>query len=83
LKNCYSDLPQSTRDLCSDSNYLDCKKCTGKDCNTDVKRDGLKCHQCTGLDCLEIKTVSDLVDCRSSCYIGMNGKMIDLEIDRN
>lgn len=74
-KGCYSDIPDSTRDLCDDANYLDCKKCSGESCNMETKREGIKCHQCSGVDCLIIDTQSSLIDCRSSCYIGMNGEI--------
>lgn len=74
LKNCYSDIPASTRQLCDESDYIDCKKCNGNDCNTALTRDGIKCHQCSGIDCLVIENVANLVDCHSSCYIGINRK---------
>lgn len=72
IKTCFADIPDSTRELCNDANYLDCKKCSGGSCNTDTKREGTKCHQCSGADCLVVDAVANLVDCRSSCYIGMN-----------
>lgn len=74
LRSCYSDVPDATRELCDDSSYIDCKKCVGDNCNTATTRDGIKCHECSGVDCLIIETVSTVVDCRTSCYIGLNGK---------
>lgn len=71
-KNCLSDLPESTKELCNDPDYLDCKKCLGENCNTDETREGTKCFQCTGAECL-IPDQSNLVDCRSACYIALNG----------
>lgn len=77
MKSCYGDIPDVTQELCDDSNYLDCKKCTGDDCNVATKREGTKCHQCAGSDCLLIDTPASLVDCRSDCYIGMNCEFTD------
>lgn len=74
MKSCYADIPDSTRVLCDDENYLDCKKCSGENCNVHTQREGTKCHQCSGVDCLVISGLSNLVDCQSSCYIGMNCK---------
>lgn len=74
FKGCYGDIPDTTRAVCDDENYLDCKKCSGGDCNVHTQREGNKCHQCTGVDCLVVSGVSNLVDCRSSCFIGMNCK---------
>lgn len=77
LKSCYADIPDATRELCDDSNFLDCKKCTGENCNVATTREGTKCHQCIGSDCLLIDTPATLVDCRSDCYIGMNCEFDD------
>lgn len=73
-KNCISDLPNSTKELCDDSSYLDCKRCSNENCNTDNQREGTKCYKCVGAECL-IPGIDDLVDCRSSCYIGLNCKL--------
>ena len=72
-KNCLSDIPNVSKDLCKDNTYLDCEICTGFDCNTNNVRAGTKCYQCTGLECLNVN-VADIVDCSSSCYVGINGK---------
>lgn len=72
LKSCYADIPAQTRQLCDDEGFLDCKKCSGENCNSDSHREGRKCHQCEGADCLVIATASTLVDCRSTCYVGVN-----------
>ena len=65
-------MPDLTREICSDENFLDCKKCSGDNCNTDRTREGRKCHQCSGDSCLVIEGAGTLVDCRSPCYIGVN-----------
>jgi hypothetical protein len=74
MRTCYSDIPNVTRELCDSSNYIDCKKCQGTNCNNQVKRDGHKCHKCSGIDCLFV-SAGTIVDCESSCYIGKDGKI--------
>lgn len=72
-KNCLSDIPDISKDLCTDSTFLDCENCVGTDCNTNFVRAGTKCYQCNGLECL-IASIADVVDCTSPCYVGTNGK---------
>lgn len=73
LRGCYADIPKITRELCDASDYIDCKKCSGTNCNNQVKRDGIKCHKCSGIECLMVDA-GTLSDCRSSCYIGKDGE---------
>lgn len=75
LKSCYADIPDATREACDDSEFLDCKKCSGENCNTDTQREGTKCFECSGDDC-----PGTLVDCHSSCYVGMDGKSYGIEV---
>jgi hypothetical protein len=77
LKTCFADLPDSTRAFCDKTN-LDCKSCGGDSCNKESQRDGTKCHKCSGSDCLIISTASTIVDCLSSCYVGINCKITSL-----
>lgn len=52
---------------------MTCSKCTGKLCNNDVKRRGIKCLKCNGLDCFNADYPANSVDCLSGgCYVGIN-----------
>lgn len=74
-RNCYSDAAEGTKELCDDPTSLACTKCTSKNCNTDVTRRGNKCYQCEGVSCFkELNYPADIVECTSSCYVGMNSK---------
>ncbi|CRL01118.1 CLUMA_CG014195, isoform A, partial [Clunio marinus] len=72
LKSCYSDIPETIRELCNDSDVIDCNRCSGDNCNDDTVRRGTKCYTCSGLNCLIIDSPTNIVDCQSSCYIGIN-----------
>lgn len=70
-RDCYADAPEGTRDLCDDSSSLDCTKCEGNLCNVDNERRGNKCYQCEGTECFT-PGLSDVIDCMSDCYVGIN-----------
>lgn len=76
-KDCYDDVPSETQNICNNSDNLKCTKCSGSLCNTDIKRRGSKCFQCAGIDCFH-PTISDIVDCLSDCFVGVdqNGETV-------
>lgn len=71
-KGCYSDAAPGTQDVCDDTTQLICSKCSSKNCNTDKTRRGRKCFKCQGLECFVPTHPSDVVDCLSNCYMGVN-----------
>lgn len=78
LRDCYLDMPTPTREFCDQEDNYECNKCTGVNCNTDTKRVSTKCYSCQGLDCLDpFESNALIVDCRSECYIGIDGKLIN------
>lgn len=70
-RDCYADSSERTRDVCNDPSNLGCTTCYGNLCNVDVKRRGSKCFRCSGISCFN-PSLADLVDCQSSCYVGLN-----------
>lgn len=72
FRGCYSDAAIKTQEVCDDSSQLLCTKCRTKNCNRDTTRRGKKCFKCQGLECFEPIYPSDVVDCLSSCYVGLN-----------
>ncbi|KAG5682586.1 hypothetical protein PVAND_011931 [Polypedilum vanderplanki] len=70
-RDCYADAASGTQEFCDDSNNLECSKCQLSNCNVDIKRRGSKCFKCTGVECFD-PSIADIVDCQSSCYVGIN-----------
>jgi hypothetical protein len=73
-RGCFSDAAMGTQDVCNDQKQLLCTKCGTRNCNTDIKRRGKKCFKCAGLRCFTPSYPSDVVDCLSNCYVGVNEK---------
>lgn len=73
-KGCYTDVPNDTKDMCDDESYLDCKKCDGNNCNTDMERRGKRCYKCSGLTCFTAGYPNDVSDCLSDCFVGTNSE---------
>jgi hypothetical protein len=71
-RNCYSDAPNATREICDNEFEIDCTKCQGENCNIDSKRRGTKCFGCNGLECFQPEYPADEIDCLSECYVGLN-----------
>ena len=71
-RGCYSDAAAGTREVCDDRSQLLCTKCSGNSCNTANKWRGQRCFKCQGLDCFNANFPGDVVDCLSSCYVGIN-----------
>lgn len=74
LRGCYSDAADGTKDVCDDTTQISCTKCATRNCNSAVKRRGYQCFKCEGTDCFNSNYPADIVDCTSSCYIGVNAK---------
>lgn len=73
-RGCYSDVATGTQETCDDFTQLACTKCSlGPNCNTDKTRRGFKCYKCSGTECFTASHPADVIDCLSSCYIGLNG----------
>jgi hypothetical protein len=72
-RDCYSDAAEGTQKVC-DGNELMCTKCaSGKNCNTDTTRRGVKCFKCEGVECFrQVNFPADVIDCTLKCYVGVN-----------
>lgn len=72
-RGCYSDAAIGTQEVCDDSSNIECTKCnSGSNCNTDQTRRGYKCYKCSGRECFVPSHPSDVIDCISNCYVGLN-----------
>lgn len=71
-RGCYADAAAGTKEVCDDPSQLLCSKCSSSNCNQDSLRRGKKCYKCQGLECFQPTHPSDVVDCLSNCYMGVN-----------
>lgn len=63
--------------VCNSLTNINCIKCDGNDCNTEIERIGNNCYKCTGATCLQpnVPSVTCLKDSegKSDCYTEING----------